>query len=1250
MKGSRFYLFSITLLFFWSVSSQPVLKTHSFSSGTGTATSTSFQLNGSAGEIIGSSASTSFSLSSGFSSINQTSSIGLVAHYPLDGNTSEVSGNEYHGSLNGGPLKSEGVTGIADQGIAFDGIDDQVYHTLSSPINFTATTLSAWVYLENPSDMSGNYQNIISIENETEVVQLGQVDGSYFIFWDNEHALSFGTTTAGWHHVVVTWDGTTANGFVDGVELGPADIGLPLSIDATTFSIGADFIFGGEFLEGKIDEVKIYDIALTPTEVEELYFSYPPSPTAPQNLTVKVVGPDAIQLNWDDGPDETYYYVYWDDQGSSTVSGEQELGQNETSYTITGLTPGVEYYIEVDAGHDYDGHGNGSEYAASVIYETPIELATPVAESSIALFTKDDEITITYYPDRSYPIGDLNGAGQVYMHARLYSPSTTDLDSWAYEAGTWGANDGVGEMVYNSGSGTWEITITPSEHFGTESSFTADRMAVSFRNEDGSLIGFAADSLPVIFQMFDNSNIGPIGSFINTNVDADIYLEDGAAANPSNIQLENMSTFTMEALINVNQSAPTESGFFYHLMGRRFDDADAYKTYNGFIFYNNGTNDVPGSYTLETDGSSDYYFLFESTIPYITNTWMHMALVFDGSVLSLYVNGSLQESLAVTYPFKAADEFMIGQYEGAIDEVRIWDYARTLPQLKSTMKAPISDPTNESGLVAYWPMDEIIDGETTPDVTVFGNHLKLLGVGIPPSEIILSNNTINESHGSGALIGTFTTIDEDSEEHFYTLLDDVGGKFTVTEDGQLNQAEENIPAGTSHQINVRSTDPENFSIDRHFTIQIVGDDIVSANDILDFGTTQSSYRIIGIPFQSASIDGIFEGLNDNGQGTEWRIARYSNGSNTDLTSLGASLSGGNGYWFLSSSPVTINLGAGNLNNGTTFPKSLSSGWNMIANPFLAPITWADILAYNISQGNMNDGDIVGSTFYTWDNNSWQMHTGNYQIAMMQGGFVNASSNLSSFEFPSPTQTTGSRISLSNKLANSYHERFDEWQLLLDLRSEDMYSNISGIGIAQDASPQKDLMDIAPPPSFIQPFQLTEKVTGLTRNFKSNEETVVWDFVLTGAKEATTISWDHGTASYLEKPLMIALLPQGNVIDMRSVGEITFKPTDNQTVMVIYGDELPIELISKSISAYPNPVDKEVSFHFYVDGEGQTNAYVDLYNMSGQQIGSIQKQVWGSTWADLEYNVKGGNVLKSGVYLFKVRYRDFESPAKKLIVR
>ncbi|MAX27138.1 MAG: hypothetical protein CMJ19_21795, partial [Phycisphaeraceae bacterium] len=104
--------------------------------------------------------------------------------------------------------------------------------------------------------MSGNYQNIISIENETEVVQLGQVDGSYFIFWDNEHALSFGTTTAGWHHVVVTWDGTTANGFVDGVELGPADIGLPLSIDATTFSIGADFIFGGEFLEGKIDEVK----------------------------------------------------------------------------------------------------------------------------------------------------------------------------------------------------------------------------------------------------------------------------------------------------------------------------------------------------------------------------------------------------------------------------------------------------------------------------------------------------------------------------------------------------------------------------------------------------------------------------------------------------------------------------------------------------------------------------------------------------------------------------------------------------------------------------------------------------------------------------------------------------------------------------------------------------------------------------------------------------------------------------------
>ena len=45
---------------------------------------------------------------------------------------------------------------------------------------------------------------------------------------------------------------------------------------------------------------------------------------------------------------------------------------------------------------DYDGHGNDSEYAASIVYETPIELATPMAVTSIPFFTKDDEITITY--------------------------------------------------------------------------------------------------------------------------------------------------------------------------------------------------------------------------------------------------------------------------------------------------------------------------------------------------------------------------------------------------------------------------------------------------------------------------------------------------------------------------------------------------------------------------------------------------------------------------------------------------------------------------------------------------------------------------------------------------------------------------------------------------------------------------------------------------------------------------------------
>ncbi len=94
------------------------------------------------------------------------------------------------------------------------------------------------------------------------------------------------------------------------------------------------------------------------------------------------------------------------------------------------------------------------------------------------------------------------------------------------------------------------------------------------------------------------------------------------------------------------------------------------------------------------------------------NTWTHVAGTFDGQQIKVYINGQLKAQVDYDgYIDVRQSGLYIGnnilgnrQFDGAIDEVRIWSYARSAEQIQSTMNKKLYG--NEPGLVAYWPMDE----------------------------------------------------------------------------------------------------------------------------------------------------------------------------------------------------------------------------------------------------------------------------------------------------------------------------------------------------------------------------------------------------------------------------------------------------------------------------------------------------------------------------------------------------------------
>jgi len=90
--------------------------------------------------------------------------------------------------------------------------------------------------------------------------------------------------------------------------------------------------------------------------------------------------------------------------------------------------------------------------------------------------------------------------------------------------------------------------------------------------------------------------------------------------------------------------------------------------------------------------------------------WTHVAVTFDGITRRHYINGELAASFAETGPLPTntspiqigSDVGWVHSPNGAIDEVRLWNAARTIDQIRANLNKRIGAQT---GLVARWALD-----------------------------------------------------------------------------------------------------------------------------------------------------------------------------------------------------------------------------------------------------------------------------------------------------------------------------------------------------------------------------------------------------------------------------------------------------------------------------------------------------------------------------------------------------------------
>ena len=212
---------------------------------------------------------------------------GLVAYYPFNGNAKDESGNGHDGEVHGATLASDRL-GNANSAYDFDGANDSI--AIGRPTdgaldfsNADSFTLSAWIRATEQR----YWQKVISLAHNCSLqhikLDVNQGGGVRFGVRDSSGTKAYADSADGlyifnneWNHLVGVRDVSSGTVYLyfNGVYVDQiADLTSTGFINpAAANVIGKKHpCAASDFLKGGIDDVRIYNRALSGAEVKELY-------------------------------------------------------------------------------------------------------------------------------------------------------------------------------------------------------------------------------------------------------------------------------------------------------------------------------------------------------------------------------------------------------------------------------------------------------------------------------------------------------------------------------------------------------------------------------------------------------------------------------------------------------------------------------------------------------------------------------------------------------------------------------------------------------------------------------------------------------------------------------------------------------------------------------------------------------------------------------------------------------------------
>ena len=335
----------------------------------------------------------------------------MKARFAFEGNAQDTSGN----GLAATATAVSYTTGkIGPQAAQFNGTSSYVAIPSAVADDFT---VAMWVKTTDTAGSAGGqwWSGKALVDGEvaggaadwgTAIVNGKFVLGVGATGGDVTTASSVNVNDGTWHHVLATRNATTGATavYVDGVLKGSGTGPTGTRSAPPGLRIGS-LQNGGNFFNGTIDDVRLYDWALSATEIMALASGA--SPTAPTGV-MATPGNGSVTLSWTAPSTATGYYV----KRATTSGGPYTTVAAITgsSYLDAGLTNGTTYYYVVSAANTYGEGANSTEAstvpsASGTQPSAPTGLMATPGDASVALNWTAPSTTTGYNVKRATTSG-----------------------------------------------------------------------------------------------------------------------------------------------------------------------------------------------------------------------------------------------------------------------------------------------------------------------------------------------------------------------------------------------------------------------------------------------------------------------------------------------------------------------------------------------------------------------------------------------------------------------------------------------------------------------------------------------------------------------------------------------------------------------------------------------------------------------------------------------------------------------------